>query len=198
MSRRAARTRGFTLLEIAVALAILGIGMVACMQVFSGSLRLQDAPRARRARCCRRGPRWTRSLFEPPKTLQIESTISRGLSHPGHGAGRQGARRGAGAARRHRDRGGRARRATSQVDVDWEDGSGVEDLHAEDPAPCVSTRRSWGRTTRMTTRRPSRAAGFTLLEVVLAMSCAGDGDRDHATGRFTSASGRSRRGRSRW
>ncbi len=33
---------GFTLLEIAVALAIVGIGMVACMQVFSGSLRLQD------------------------------------------------------------------------------------------------------------------------------------------------------------
>src|SRR4030095_3251103 len=33
---------GFTLLEIAVALAIAGIGMVACMQVFSGSLKLQD------------------------------------------------------------------------------------------------------------------------------------------------------------
>jgi general secretion pathway protein I len=33
---------GFTLLEIAVALAIVGIGMVACMQVFSGSLKLQD------------------------------------------------------------------------------------------------------------------------------------------------------------
>ena len=57
-----------------------------------------------------------------------------------------------------------------QVDVDWEDGRGVEDLHAEDPAPCVSTRRSWGRKRRMTTRRPSRAAGFTLLEVVLAMT----------------------------
>jgi prepilin-type N-terminal cleavage/methylation domain-containing protein len=36
------RHAGFTLLEIAVALAIVGIGMVACMQVFSGSLRLQD------------------------------------------------------------------------------------------------------------------------------------------------------------
>jgi general secretion pathway protein I len=36
------RHAGFTLLEIAVALAIVGIGMVACMQVFSGSLKLQD------------------------------------------------------------------------------------------------------------------------------------------------------------
>jgi prepilin-type N-terminal cleavage/methylation domain-containing protein len=39
MSRRA---RGFTLLEIAVALAILGIGMVACIQAFGGGLRLVD------------------------------------------------------------------------------------------------------------------------------------------------------------
>lgn len=35
-------TAGFTLLEIAVSLAILGIGVVACMQIFGGSLRLQD------------------------------------------------------------------------------------------------------------------------------------------------------------
>ena len=41
MTRRA-RAGGFTLLEIAVALAIVGIGMVACMQVFSGGLRLED------------------------------------------------------------------------------------------------------------------------------------------------------------
>lgn len=33
---------GFTLLEIAVSLAILGIGIVAVMQIFGGSLRLQD------------------------------------------------------------------------------------------------------------------------------------------------------------
>jgi prepilin-type N-terminal cleavage/methylation domain-containing protein len=33
---------GFTLLEIAVALAILGVGVVTCLQIFSGSLRLQD------------------------------------------------------------------------------------------------------------------------------------------------------------
>jgi len=38
----ARRRAGFTLLEVAVALAIVGIGMVALMQVFSGSLKLQD------------------------------------------------------------------------------------------------------------------------------------------------------------
>ena len=36
------RARGFTLLEVAVALAILGAGVVTCLQVFSGALRLQD------------------------------------------------------------------------------------------------------------------------------------------------------------
>jgi len=36
------RSRGFTLLEIAVALAVLGIGLVACMQIFGGSLKLED------------------------------------------------------------------------------------------------------------------------------------------------------------
>jgi prepilin-type N-terminal cleavage/methylation domain-containing protein len=36
------RDAGFTLLEIAVAMAILGSGVVTCLQVFSGSLRLQD------------------------------------------------------------------------------------------------------------------------------------------------------------
>lgn len=40
--RRRGRARGFTLLEIAVALAVLGIGVVTCLQLFSGSLRLQD------------------------------------------------------------------------------------------------------------------------------------------------------------
>ena len=35
------RARGFTLLEIAVALAILGIGVVTVLQTFQGALRLQ-------------------------------------------------------------------------------------------------------------------------------------------------------------
>jgi len=33
---------GFTLLEVAVALAILGAGVVTCLQIFSASLQLQD------------------------------------------------------------------------------------------------------------------------------------------------------------
>ena len=40
---RRAGAAGFTLLEIAVALAILGVGVVTCLQIFSGSLRLQDS-----------------------------------------------------------------------------------------------------------------------------------------------------------
>jgi len=44
MTRRTG-ARGFTLLEIAVSLAILGIGMVACMQAFGGGLRLTDRTR---------------------------------------------------------------------------------------------------------------------------------------------------------
>lgn len=35
------RPRGFTLLEVAVALAILAAGVVTCLQIFTGSLRLQ-------------------------------------------------------------------------------------------------------------------------------------------------------------
>jgi general secretion pathway protein I len=41
MKRR--RTAGFTLLEVAVAVAILGAGIVTCLQVFAGSLRLQSS-----------------------------------------------------------------------------------------------------------------------------------------------------------
>ena len=40
MSRR---PHGFTLLEIAVALAILGVGTVSCLQIFSASLRMQSS-----------------------------------------------------------------------------------------------------------------------------------------------------------
>jgi general secretion pathway protein I len=33
---------GFTLLEVGVAMAIVGLGVMICLQIFSGSLRLQD------------------------------------------------------------------------------------------------------------------------------------------------------------
>src|SRR5262245_16832920 len=44
------RPKGFTLLEIAVALAILGVGVVTCLEIFGGSLRLQERA-AREPRC---------------------------------------------------------------------------------------------------------------------------------------------------
>jgi prepilin-type N-terminal cleavage/methylation domain-containing protein len=40
MTHRA--SAGFTLLEIAVALAILGVGIVGCLQIFSASLHMQE------------------------------------------------------------------------------------------------------------------------------------------------------------
>ena len=36
------RSRGFTLIEIAVAMAVLGVGVVTLQQIYQGSLRLQD------------------------------------------------------------------------------------------------------------------------------------------------------------
>jgi prepilin-type N-terminal cleavage/methylation domain-containing protein len=36
------RSRGFTLIEIAVAMAILGVGVVTLQQIYQGALRLQD------------------------------------------------------------------------------------------------------------------------------------------------------------
>ena len=39
---RARARAGFTLLEIAVALAVLGVGVVTCLEIFSASLRIQD------------------------------------------------------------------------------------------------------------------------------------------------------------
>ena len=42
MRPRQTSAGGFTLLEIAVALAVLGVGVVTCLQIFSGSLRLQS------------------------------------------------------------------------------------------------------------------------------------------------------------
>jgi len=61
---------GFTLLEIAVALAILGVGMVACMQIFGGSLRLEErSAREGRAALYARGL-MDELLVRPPDRLR--------------------------------------------------------------------------------------------------------------------------------
>lgn len=60
-------SRGFTLLEIAVSLAILGIGMVACIQAFGGGLRLQDRA-ARQDRAVELAREAMDRLIEEPTT----------------------------------------------------------------------------------------------------------------------------------
>ena len=78
MSRRA-RAGGFTLLEIAVAMAIVGIGMVACMQVFSGSLQLQGRASRQTRAVMRARTEMDKIVFDPPKKLQIENTSPEGF-----------------------------------------------------------------------------------------------------------------------
>ena len=41
--KRGRASAGFTLLEVSVALAVLAVGLVSCLQIFSRSLRLQDS-----------------------------------------------------------------------------------------------------------------------------------------------------------
>src|SRR5262245_64864247 len=42
MNARQSRRRGFTLLEVAVAMAILGVGVTTCFEIFGSSLRLEE------------------------------------------------------------------------------------------------------------------------------------------------------------
>jgi len=51
--------RGFTLLEVAVAMAVLGLGVVAAIQLFSGSVRLETGAQART-----RAVLYARALFD--------------------------------------------------------------------------------------------------------------------------------------
>jgi prepilin-type N-terminal cleavage/methylation domain-containing protein len=74
------RTAGFTLLEIAVALAVLGVGVVTCLQMFGGSLRIQDrAMRQSRAVLHARAA-MDALLFQPEVTDHTEErTTAEGL-----------------------------------------------------------------------------------------------------------------------
>ena len=54
--------RGFTLLEIAIALAILGVGIVSVLQIFGASLRIQDRA-SRESAAVREARVWMDSLL---------------------------------------------------------------------------------------------------------------------------------------
>ncbi len=69
---------GFTLLEIAVALAITGIGMAACMQVFGGALRLQDRGARQTRAVIHARSEMDRLVFDPPESLSTEKTTADG------------------------------------------------------------------------------------------------------------------------
>ena len=73
------RAGGFTLLEIAVALAIVGIGMVACMQVFSGSLQLQGRAARQTRAVMRARTEMDKIVFDPPKRLDVQGTSPEGF-----------------------------------------------------------------------------------------------------------------------
>ncbi|HZP41449.1 MAG TPA: prepilin-type N-terminal cleavage/methylation domain-containing protein [Candidatus Binatia bacterium] len=69
-------TFGFTLIEVAVALAILGIGVVTVLEIVSGSLRLQDrASRESRAVLLARGT-MDALLFQPDIRDHVEDRPS--------------------------------------------------------------------------------------------------------------------------
>jgi len=56
MKSRCSRRRGFTLLEVAIAMAILGVGVTTCFEIFGSSLRLEErASRQTRAAIFARG-----------------------------------------------------------------------------------------------------------------------------------------------
>jgi prepilin-type N-terminal cleavage/methylation domain-containing protein len=61
---RASAPRGFTLIEVAIALAILGVGVVTVLELFSGALRMQQSSAVRT-----RAVVHARTLFDHAVTL---------------------------------------------------------------------------------------------------------------------------------
>jgi prepilin-type N-terminal cleavage/methylation domain-containing protein len=116
---------GFTLLEVAVAIAILGVGIVTVLRIFSGSLHLQDrASRSTRvvlhARAAMDG-----LLFQPEITDQDRElpTTAEGfrthvlVRHAGPDEGVE---------KRDLDTHNDMALRYLQISVDWQDGSGVK------------------------------------------------------------------------
>jgi len=115
---------GFTLLEIAIALAIIGVGVVTCLRIFSASLRLQErASRETRAALHARAA-MDALLFQPEVTDHTEErTTAEGFrtrilvrhAGPEEGVDRRGI-----------DFEGDYGLRYLQVDVSWQDGAGAK------------------------------------------------------------------------
>ncbi len=124
MTGRRAGTRGFTLIEIAVALAIVGMGAVTCLQLFSGSLRLQDrASRESRAVLAARAA-MDALLFQP----EIRDHTEERTSGEGYRIRMVVRHAGASEGLRKSELGFESELSLRylQVDVAWEDGIGVK------------------------------------------------------------------------
>jgi prepilin-type N-terminal cleavage/methylation domain-containing protein len=86
MTRRGRSTSGFTLLEIAVALSILGVGIVSCLQIFGASLRLVDRATRQTAAVREARAAMDAMLARPPDAFvenvgrSIERTTEEGLT----------------------------------------------------------------------------------------------------------------------
>lgn len=121
------RPRGqlaFTLLEIAIAMAILGVGVVTCLQLFGGGLRIQDrASRQSRAVLHARAA-MDALLFQPEITDHTEErTTGEGyrtrivVRHAGRDEGVE---------RRDLDFQSDVGLRYLEVDVTWQDGAGFK------------------------------------------------------------------------
>ena len=74
---------GFTLLEIAIAMALLGVGIVTVLQIFGGSLRLQD--RATRETAAVREARATMDSYFAKSSEQFADEGAHDEQHPSEG-----------------------------------------------------------------------------------------------------------------
>jgi prepilin-type N-terminal cleavage/methylation domain-containing protein len=118
------RSAGFTLLEIAVALAILGVGVVSCLQIFGASLRMQDrASRQSRAVLHARAV-MDALLFQPEvKDHEEERDTAEGY-HTRILVRRAGPEEGVVEGEKELDFDSEYTLRYLQVDVDWQDATG--------------------------------------------------------------------------
>ena len=124
VSMRRTRAGGFTLLEIAVALSILGVGVVSCLEIFSAAMRLQDrAARESRAVLHARTA-MDALLFQHTIADHVEERDTSDGFHTRIEVRHAGA--GEGLEQRELDFESEYSLRYLQVDVAWQDGAGVK------------------------------------------------------------------------